>query len=324
MVPFNFLFPFSALKSLPVFCVSSPCCEKHCPCCLFRINVVFLVACLFVFHFPKIPSQGSGTWNEFHRDVLPAYTRILKSMGANLQSPEDISALLRRRLQPRFADMGLVFECHVVECYRDIEAMLPSSVGLRGAYLTRSGIETPHSFVFVPRGWLGPQLREAVQQNEPFAGSDDPRDVIALVRQNMADENLSQRPVLVYPVQLQRDAFDFFGRLAEATFLRGGCLKLDRKEALKKLAGFLGTSYGSLYTKSARYIEDLVRNSSDTTPDAATIVVPPKIEFLDSRSFATLRPRVQNVAVPDVLVPWTLKVSFSRKARSALRAVRNE
>lgn len=116
----------------------------------------------------------------------------------------------------------------------------------------------------------------------------------------------------------------FFGRLAEATFLRGGCLKLDRKEALKKLAGFLGTSYGSLYAKSARYIEGLVRNSSDTTPDAATIVVPPKMEFLDSRSFATLRPRVQNVAVPDVLVPWTLKVSFSRKARSALRAVRNE
>ena len=228
-------------------------------------------------------------------------------MGANLQCPEDIANLLHQKLQPHFAKFGMIFQCHIVTAFRDIEAMFPTSLSLFGAYATRQGIEAPHSFTFVPRGWLGTQLQGDVEQHDPFRGSNDRYDIIALVRQHMSDSCLSQR-----------DSFTFFSRLSEGGYLRGGIIKPDRAKSLRALSKFLATSYGVLYAKSATYIDDLVA-SSPSEPDAAMVLAaPPSLSFLESRSFATLRPQMQNSFVPELIVPWTLKVSYSRATHSAL------
>jgi hypothetical protein len=87
-------------------------------------------------------------------------------MGAALQTPEDIANFLTEKLRRHFESHGLQFNCYVVGSYRKMR--FPNSIGLYGAYKTREGIEAPHSFTFVPRGWLSVPLQQAIEQRPPF------------------------------------------------------------------------------------------------------------------------------------------------------------
>ena len=57
---------------------------------------------------------------------------------------------------------------------------------------------------------LNAATRQTIQQKSPHLASKDDRDVIALVRQFMADETLSQDPLLVIPAALQNAAKQYF------------------------------------------------------------------------------------------------------------------
>ena len=52
--------------------------------------------------------------------------RIIKSMGSNLQTPQDIADLLTQRLRPHFAKHGMEFHCHIIESWRRIGDMFPN------------------------------------------------------------------------------------------------------------------------------------------------------------------------------------------------------
>jgi len=217
----------------------------------------------------------------------------------------------------------MAFQCHVVDCYRAVESLLPNTLKLSGAYMTRQGVEAPHSFTFVPRGWLSEPLKAAVEQGDPVRASSDRRDVIALVRQFMADDTLSQRPLLTYPAKLISESITFLEKLSGGEEVRRGSLEPARAAELKSLAAFLGSKYGDMYAKSARYLSDLAASSDGR--DAAAMITPlERLSFLDTRrGFAGLRPDTPNTPVPAAVVPWTLKVTYSRATSSALRAVRD-
>jgi hypothetical protein len=247
--------------------------------------------------------------------------RIIKSMGSNLQTPQDIADLLTQRLRPHFAKHGMEFHCHIIESWRRIADMFPNVLKLEGAYKTRDGVEAPHSFTFCPRGCLPTHLQAEVEQGNPFRESKDRRDTIALVRQWMADGDLSQRPLLTYPASCRADAFTFFGRLNSNEVMARGVIKPERAIELDALAQFLGKTYAGAFTKAAKYISDLLEASR--ADSAVVIAPPPKLEFLDvARSFVPLRPQAQGVANPSALIPWTLKVVYSRAISAALRSVR--
>ena len=139
-------------------------------------------------------------WEHAHRLAVRMYLRIIKRMGVDLQSPNDIAELLISKLCPHFQRQGMEFACHVVTQVRHVEAMLPKVLTLKGAYKSRNENEAPHSFVFVPRGWLSAPLQNCVVQDHPFKKSDNKLDIVVLVRQWMADRNLSQAPSASLPV----------------------------------------------------------------------------------------------------------------------------
>eukprot|EP00969_Alexandrium_andersonii_P212417 9380360-Alexandrium_andersonii.AAC.1 len=83
-----------------------------------------------------------------------------------------------------------------------------AKVKLENAYGTRKDIEAPHSFMFVPRGWIARRHWNTIKQHRSFADSNDPRDVLVLVKQWMADNQLSQEPLLALPLELHGTAVD--------------------------------------------------------------------------------------------------------------------
>jgi hypothetical protein len=151
--------------------------------------------------------------------------------------------------------------------------------------------------------------------------SNDRFDIVCLVRQWMADQSLSQPPLLVYPAELRRDSGSFFQRLNSPSVEDIGTIQLDpvRQTQLKVLANFLGTTYGTLYAKGAGYIKCL---GGDGTISHAPLL---PLTFLTApRRFSTLRPEARLAPIPDDLIPWRLKVIFRKEMRNALRAVRDE
>ncbi len=154
-----------------------------------------------------------------------------------------------------------------------------------------------------------------------WQASNDRFDIVCLVRQWMADQSLSQPPLLVYPAELHRDSGSFFQRLNSHSVEDIGTIQLepDRQKQLKLLANFLGDSYGTLYTKAAGYLKCL---GGDGTISHEPLL---PLTFLTApRRFSTLRPQARLAPIPDDLIPWKLKVTFRREMRNALRAVRDE
>ena len=238
-------------------------------------------------------------------------------MGVDLQSPQDISELLTSELRPHFMRQGVEFECHIVNCVRDVSAMIPKVLRLEGCYRTRNEVESPHSFVFVPRGWLSATLQGAVQQDHPFKHCNHRLDVVVLVRQWMADASLIQAPTLVYPNELRRDSVQFIHTLNTNPDLQMPALKDERKQELESLASFLRSKYGNLHVKAADYYGELIGQSS---VDAIAVVQKPaRLEFLVCpRNFVTLRPEIRDVQVPSELVHHNLKVVYQRGLRAIL------
>jgi hypothetical protein len=134
-----------------------------------------------------------------------------------MQCPDDIAELLTTKLHQHFAAKGLDFKVHVVTRVRCVENMLPKTMTLSGGYKTREGLESPHSFVYLPRGWMSTTLQQHVVQMDPFKRIEPSKlDVVVLVKQNMADDSLSQAPLLILPAVLRKQAMEFLIKLGSA------------------------------------------------------------------------------------------------------------
>jgi hypothetical protein len=243
------------------------------------------------------------------------YLRIIKRMGVDMQNPRDIAELLISKLRPHFLRQGMEFACHIVTQVRHVEAMFPKVVHFHGAYKTRNENEAPHSFVFVPRGWLSAPLQACVKQDHPFKQSNNKFDIVVLVRQWMSDESLSQPPLLAVPFELRSDAIGFIRKLNNSPIMQVPTLTDERKAELLALRGFLMCKYPRVHDRAAKYYDELVVQDQPENILALPTVKP--LLFLQCpRDFARLRPEIRNVIVPSALVPFQLKVVYQRGLRA--------
>jgi hypothetical protein len=100
-------------------------------------------------HGPALDSTVDST---FATDALfGLLSQLLKSANEELQTPEDVVKFLHTRMADAFAERGEDFAVMYSNCVRDIGAILPWQVHLKGAYSTVGEVEAPHSYMFVSR-----------------------------------------------------------------------------------------------------------------------------------------------------------------------------
>jgi hypothetical protein len=230
-------------------------------------------------------------------------------MGVSFQCPQDVVQLLMNKLGPHFEAKGIQFRAHYVQRVRSVKNMLPREVSLYGAYKTRGGMEAPHSHVFTAHGWLHPHLQRRVHRDGAHSSSiPHSADVVALVKQWMKDEELSQDPLLVYPHALRNIAVRFVQRLATNSETDIPFIKDDRRAEVQKISDFLASRY-TIYGRAVQYLRELA-----APPESA--VEPPPLPPL---GFATQRLVVEYIpeictpgSVPSELVPHRLCVRYAR------------
>ena len=148
---------------------------------------------------------------------------------------------------------------------------------------------------------LGAVARERIQGG---GGSD--YDVIALVKQWMADGELSQNPLLVVPHTLQPKVMNFFrfintedpGPLQDVRHL-----SRERSNQLELLALFLIENYDFIYQAAADYLRTLAKASEWPSP--------PRLRWLQHAFQADMGQRFTWDREPDAaFVPHQLQVRF--------------
>lgn len=236
-------------------------------------------------------------------------SRLIKGLGASLQSPQDIIQLLMNKLAPQFAEKGIEFRAHYVSRVRSVKLMVPREVSLYGAYKTRDGNEAPHSHIFIAHGWLPPNLQRCVKRDGAHQSSvPHNADVVALVRQWMKDDQLSQDPLLVYPNVLRKVAVAFVRRLAMDPDTEIPFLSEERQKSCLALADFLESRY-TIYSRAVKYLRELSTPPESAVPPPAL----PHLNFAIHRLVVDYIPQIYTPgSVPCELLPHRLSVRYAR------------
>lgn len=88
-----------------------------------------------------------------HEDVDGVFgliARCLREADEDMQTPEDVCAILRKNLARSWTSRGLCFDVQYINNVRPWKDVLPQ-VGLKDAYIPRQGAPVPHSFTFIKR-----------------------------------------------------------------------------------------------------------------------------------------------------------------------------
>lgn len=217
-----------------------------------------------------------------HEDVDALFglmSQIIKDAG-EVQTPQDVVNLLHARLADSFATRGEDFHIFLMEDVRDVEQALPWSIRLSGAYSTVDQVEAPHSFMFVPRAGIPSALLRRAEQVAPYHEANHHADVFLLIRQWMADDRLSQRPLLVMPATLNIKAKHSLADLAKNVTLVLPSMDAARQAELHKLADFFMDTYGKLYERGAKYLRDVADcvQSDRRLPELLFLQQPPRFD----------------------------------------------
>lgn len=208
-----------------------------------------------------------------HEDVDAVFGLVANALKNNieeLQTPEQICHLLQRTLEPVFARRGEIVQIQYVTSVRPWKDILPSTVGFTGCFRTRAAVdggdnvEAPHSFTFVFRGGAGrlmnaqclpaigcicqihmetipgmqSKLLEVAEDTRPRSQRTlaSPNDVYVLVKQHMHDDQLSQPPILVFPVNMAPLALRTFQLMNEVEGVFPSCQGVCRQSFLVEIA----------------------------------------------------------------------------------------
>ena len=102
----------------------------------------------------------------------------------------------------------------------------------------------------------GADLPKDERQPRSMRGQgDDGRDIFCLVKQNMSDSFLSQRPILVWPAALMRRTNEFFENINDPQLSVTGEFTPERREELLLLKRNIEKDFPHM-TRAMRYYED--------------------------------------------------------------------
>jgi hypothetical protein len=163
--------------------------------------------------------------------------------------------------------------------------------------------------------WLSHQgLRAAalkdVVQGRPHGDCCDDEDIFLLIRQWMADNRLSQKP-LVFPKAYQGAAQNFVNVIGENAPMVRPSIEDERARDLRTLAAALERLYGTVYQRGALFL----RNIADCL---VSINPMPKLRFLCVGARFDLHRRVFESPPDETFVPRTMRVVFKVKNRKVL------
>lgn len=149
-------------------------------------------------------------------------------------------------------------------------------------------------------------MRERIEQKRPYHRASDEDDVVLLVRQYMADKELSQDPLLVLPGVLRPRVDECFCQMnVPKPVIERRNKKPGRSTELVKLAGFLEDNFGHIYQRAAAYIREIALSPG--------YIAPPVLEFL-KHGRQSSRGRVLWQGQPDEnIVPHRMCVHFPPK-----------
>ena len=129
------------------------------------------------------------------------------------QSPD---SPFRARVRQR----GHAVLCSICGDGHHIKEVVPQSMSLKGAFGSRAlgderKVEAPHSFRFCSRSGMSPSLLTNAVERLPGGVRKHDRDLFCCVKQNMADAQLSQPPLLVMPGEWADESAVFCRALAK-------------------------------------------------------------------------------------------------------------
>ena len=122
--------------------------------------------------------------------------------------------------------------------------MLPGSVTLKNAYLDRGKRnpddtrKVPQSFTFMQRQYLPRRgIDLDLDQKTPvhLRQEDSCHDIFAMIKLNMSDQHLSQKPLLVYPAKLLSQCEEFWNKVNSTTMFYQAELDTERISELQEL-----------------------------------------------------------------------------------------
>lgn len=152
-----------------------------------------------------------------------------------------------------------------------------------------------------------------VEQRAPHQASNDQSDIIALVRHFMADEQLSQDPLLVIPKELHGRVREYIRDVnSVGVILDRRNRSADRSAELRKLADFLRVTYGHIYDRGIAYLLSLAAGSQP--PQAPQLQMLQRGEHCDVSRLLSFD-RSADVA----FIPHKLQVQFPRNIGRVLR-----
>ena len=142
---------------------------------------------------------------------------------------------------------------------REWTAMLPSRVSFSNCYLDRpekynpEGRRVPHSFTFVPRPRIPRDVatEERIPRNMQVRDTD--KDVFAVIKMNMADKNLCQTPLLVYPGSMVSQVEEFLNSINTTTKVVTAEFDGERATEIRELADAIERDYPHLSRAVAFY-----------------------------------------------------------------------
>ena len=153
---------------------------------------------------------------------------------------------------------------------------------------------------------LNSETQAKIEQRHPYREANDERDVVAMVKQFMADEELIQAPLLIIPTALWGNVTDFFHDLnKEGMLVDRMKIRQERRAELGKLAAFFTKYFGSVYNRAVEYMTKLQNKAGPKAP--------PILDFLKFGRRADLSRGLAHERRPqEAFVPHKLHVSFKR------------
>ena len=160
---------------------------------------------------------------------------------------------------------------------REWTAMLPSRVSFSNCYLDRpekynpEGRRVPHSFTFVPRPRIPRDVatEERIPRNMQVRDTD--KDVFAVIKMNMADKNLCQTPLLVYPGSMVSQVEEFLNSINTTTKVVTAEFDGERATEIRELADAIERDYPHLSRAVAFYRSLLASSRLEWCPQFSFI-----------------------------------------------------
>ena len=169
-----------------------------------------------------------------HEDIDQLFSVLLSSVLKRFvfQTPAELIEYMRIAMEAHFAgkdeSVSVIWHDHI----HDFKAWLDDAgVELHNAFVSRLGIDAPHSFQYKLRMDLSAFERRQVKPRRG-AGQDDDADVFCLTKRWMHSVEHNGPPVLVLP----KNRLDRVGSGPERTFHRADAMSAQRKQEIKDLA----------------------------------------------------------------------------------------